>query len=124
MKIFYDWILIPILIVLGAYCYVIVVGNYLYYFDMGVNNAANSLGLLFFHFPIALITMTISIFASKFLAEKKKWSVYQEVTLGVGSLIVSISLLFLRDIWVTRDYSNPLQRELIDFFPWLVERIF
>ena len=103
-------ILFFILPPLFAYSFIIFSNQYYQFYDLGVNQAANSGWLIDFIFPLALILFAAESFAISWISRKRNYRVLVTVCLLFLLQIVLFALLFYVVI-----YEKPSTD--IDFAP-------
>ncbi len=95
---------------------IFLIGNYQSYYDMGINQGANSIVLIFLFFPCILILLFLFSFIVKyilhhFLKDERSVQLYLIVLLLTMSIL--IFSYFVYNSW---DYPTEKEKSIFEFF--------
>ena len=82
------------------------VSRYYAFYDIGINAAANSWGLLFFHMPMAFTFFLGTGWITYHKLQKCGWAVWRAFACGVGAMVLAVLGAFLIEVVRFADYPK------------------
>ena len=103
-----------------AYYYVRLVFLYYAYYDIGVNNYANSGWLTYFVMPWMFLLFNITGFGAQWLGRRRGMSRWRALGMSLVAMLALFVIAFLYTVVNNLDYPSPKSYNLFDFFGYLL----
>lgn len=103
-----------------AYSYARLVFLYYAYYDIGVNNYANSGWLTYFVMPWMFIWFNATGFAAQWIARRRGMDKLKSTGIGALAMIGLFIASFLYTVISHLDYPSPKEYNLFEFFGYLL----
>ena len=102
-----------------AYFYIRLVYTYYAYYDIGINNSANSFYLVFIVMPIMFVLFNITGFTAEWLAKRRGMNNKQKLGIGILAMITLFLLAFLYTYVRHLGYPSLKSYNLLEFLGYL-----
>lgn len=103
-----------------AYYYIRLVFLYYAYYDIGVNNYANSGWLTYVVMPMMFIWFNVTGFAAQWIARRRGVDKLKSMGVGALAMIGLFIASFLYTVVNYLDYPSPKDYNLFEFFGYLL----
>ncbi len=106
-----------------SFIFINITGSYYNFYDIGINAAANSFGLVMFCLPVTLLSLISVASGVYYIARKRGVSVGKAFLLSLSSMILVGNALFWLNVLSLADYPKYPGRNFGGFLHCLWENI-